>query len=544
MMLWNPHIVGLVVVVLSGCKAASTSECLSTSSGEIKISDKSEYVQGGYLHFGEKSCSASFDVVGIASDHIRLKAYSARHCRFENGLDLKKVSASLYFSDTSSSRAGYVKNIPVSERFVDRASAIMEEVRRLNSPKAESLFLNALRLPTQFDPWSGGAYAEYSGTDSKSSLICRDHEQIPPIPDPQNQLTDSCWSFLDLGTYDLVIRKNSIPSSQFFYLTQNLSKKSVGINALLNSDSTLKASYYESRRRIDSIMTLLRSHQAAWLGTLLNFDLCHESVRTNEMCKNQSKMIEILAKNFIESDSNGTEKNIFDWIHDNPSYHTVQLRRADLLSGRRVPITPEIKSLSDLESAVSGIASEFRSDLLDKSAVHIIKMREIVAKQSRGASIDTLSPAYFIGSNFVGRNDKQGAGYRFGLFSFDQVFSDPKLVKLSPAGYTAQEEVVHGVTKFGTLRVAFPHHTEVVKFQPTDSGSLITLHGVIPLMVLNTVNDEATSGGSAILALPEIDYDDEPLSTNVAQPHNSDGSKTVSVRVNDSSFSSNGSGCL
>ncbi|MEY2986567.1 MAG: hypothetical protein RJB13_88, partial [Pseudomonadota bacterium] len=99
-------------------------------------------------------------------------------------------------------------------------------------------------------------------------------------------------------------------------------------------------------------------------------------------------------------------------------------------------------------------------------------------------------------------------------------------------------------TKNGTLRVAFPRQSEIVKFQPTDSGTLITLHGVIPLMVLNTVNGEGTSGGSAILDLPEISYDDEPLAPSVVQPNNSDASKTVSVRVNDTSFGSSGPGCF
>jgi hypothetical protein len=63
-------------------------------------------------------------------------------------------------------------------------------------------------------------------------------------------------------------------------------------------------------------------------------------------------------------------------------------------------------------------------------------------------------------------------------------------------------------------------------------------------MVLNTVNGEGTSGGSAILALPEISYDDEPLAPSVVQPNNSDASKTVSVRVNDTSFGSSGPGCF
>lgn len=540
----NSYIFVCASLSLSACKAASTSECLSTSSGELTISEKSRFVQGGYVHFGDKACSATFDVVGISSEHIRLRAYSARHCRFENGLELDKVSVSLHFTQENSGKSGYVKQIPVSEKFVDRATQTLQELKKINSPKAEAMFLGALRLPTQFDPWFGNAYAEYNSYDSKSSLICKDYEQIPPIPDPQNQMTDSCWSFLDLGTYDIVIRKSSLPAAQFSYLTQNLGKKARGLADLLNKDNILKSSYYESRKSIDTIMSLLRSHQAAQLASLLNFNLCQENIKNDELCKNQAKLIEIMAKYFVENDETGAEKNIFDWIHDNPNYRTVQLSRADLLGGKRVSVSQDARSFADLETLTSGLMAEIHSDLKTKSALHIIRMREIIAQQSRGTAPSELSPSYVIGTNFVAKEDSQVANYRFGLFGLNQIFNDPKAVRLAPEGFTPDTKNVHGVSKYGTMRIAFPYHAEVVKFQPTDSGSLITLDGIIPLMVLNTVNDEGTSGGSAILALPEIGYDDESISPNVAQPSSSDSSKTVSVRVNDASFSSTGAGCF
>lgn len=534
----------LISCALAGCKAASTSGCLSTTSNELKISDKSDAVQGGYIHFGDKSCSATFDVVGVSAEHIRLKAYSARHCRFENGLSQDQVSVSLYFGDSNSARSGYIKNIPVNERFVDRATQAMQEVKKLNAPRAEALFLSALRIPVQFDPWFGNAYAEFIEDQSKSSLICNDFEQIPSIPDPQDRMTDSCWSALDLGTFDLVIRKNAIPPKQFFYLTEKLNDKAQRLQNLLSSDAQLKSAFYESRKSIDSIMTLLRSHQASRLVTLLNFDLCQPNVRNDELCKNQTKLIEIVAKNFTEPDREGRERNLFDWMSSSSDFRTVQLPLSDLLAGKRVIADVSVKNFSELDAYTSALTSDVSSHLKDKSALHIINMRSFVVEQSRGASAAQLSPSYLVGSNFVAKADGNAANYRFGLFGLSQVFSDPKQVQLTPTGFTQNDTPVHGISLFGTLRVAFPRESEVVKFQPTDSGSLITLHGIIPLMVLNTVNDVGTSGGSAILALPEIGYDDEPLSPQVAQPGNAEGTKSVSVRVNDGSFTSTGPSCF
>jgi hypothetical protein len=85
----------------------------------------------------------------------------------------------------------------------------------------------------------------------------------------------------------------------------------------------------------------------------------------------------------------------------------------------------------------------------------------------------------------------------------------------------------------------------VVKFLPTDSGSVLTLSGVVPLMTLNTVDDVGTSGGTAILALPEINDEDTVSPELVAQRNslrsrsagkNQPTSKKGQVEVNSDSF--------
>lgn len=76
---------------------------------------------------------------------------------------------------------------------------------------------------------------------------------------------------------------------------------------------------------------------------------------------------------------------------------------------------------------------------------------------------------------------------------------------------------------------------------------MLTLSGVVPLMVLNTVDGAGTSGGSAILALPEVSDDENSVaSTTIARrgPTQSNpaggrggGSRSSTVEIDTTSFS-------
>ena len=58
-----------------------------------------------------------------------------------------------------------------------------------------------------------------------------------------------------------------------------------------------------------------------------------------------------------------------------------------------------------------------------------------------------------------------------------------------------------------------PNKSTKIKFGPTDSGAMLTFAGVVPLLVVNTVDDKPTSGGSAILALPEPGNQDDAVAS-------------------------------
>jgi hypothetical protein len=97
----------------------------------------------------------------------------------------------------------------------------------------------------------------------------------------------------------------------------------------------------------------------------------------------------------------------------------------------------------------------------------------------------------------------------------------------------------HGVSKYGTLRLAATQENQLVKFQPTDSGSMLLLKGVVPLMVLNTVDGVGTSGGSAILALPESEEDQEVIARTgrkTAPVARGSGNSNSTVEINNGGF--------
>lgn len=497
-----------------------------------------------------------FDVIDVTAEYVRLKGFSARHCRFENGMTTDKVAVNLYFDQTPLRSAGYLKNIRAEEGYVMRSSSIMNEVGKLNSQDLNNRFLNALKIPVQYDPWGEAVFTESgSGTEpgatkQSTSLICNNFNQIKPIDDPQDRLTDSCWSFLDLGTFDLTIRKSALPAKDYEFMTAQLIQKRQMLNAYLDKNPSLKKAYTEHRKQIDSVMSLLRLRNAGTLAYLLNLDLCSGSMKNESICKNQAKLIDILGQNYLDQDETGTTKNIFDRLSANRADSTFvpSLTYADLQKGSRMPLNDANTSLAAAEEIARAFAGEINMLLKNRTAIAIVKMKEMLAEQSKSTGLESLSPSVLMGTNFsVNRSTGSNTGFQFALFNAKHTVSDLSRLKLSPEDSVAGGRNVHGVTSYGTLRMAFPRDTQVVKFHPTDSGSLMSLAGVVPLMVLNTVDGVGTSGGTAIMALPDITDDDDTIgSTAVAKGSLPKGNSTTSrtparsaaqVEVNPDSFS-------
>jgi hypothetical protein len=555
-MIFNKNQTTQFVFVLCGmliaCKPTGQSRCLAQSSRSLPLAEQTSFSQGGYLQFGDKMCSAMFDVVDVTAERIRLKAYSARHCRFENGLELAKVKVSLFVDATQARPSGYVKDIPVEEAFVSRAAQTMEEVKKLNSPDVNVLFADALRIPTHYDPWGGAVFSDHieglqnsEGTPN-SSVICNNFSQIAPLVDPSDRLTESCWSFLDLGTFDLSIQKSKLTEKNFQLLTSTLTQKQKSLSSYLAKNPSIHGAYTSIRKQIDQVMALLRLQKAARLAYLLNTDLCKIQNTPAGLCTHQKKLTEIMGQHFGHPTDTGSEVNIFDAMARNLagaiSDSLPVLTYGELIAGKKVAFANPPADFSQLDTLAIAKAGEFTSLLKDKTVVAIAELRKSVAEQSKGTPQDSVSPSFVTAANFSVQSAHVKRELRFGLFQFRSVTSDPAKFVLPLEHNSVEAQPMFGISKYGTLRVGLPRESQIVKFQPADSGSLLTLHGVIPLMVLNTVDDVPTSGGSAILALPSIDEEDDTSGTAVVSK-SSGGRNTISkgtvttVDIDEKSFS-------
>lgn len=63
------------------------------------------------------------------------------------------------------------------------------------------------------------------------------------------------------------------------------------------------------------------------------------------------------------------------------------------------------------------------------------------------------------------------------------------------------DETTHTMLPFG-FRISSQFSRLKVKFERGDSGSILTLDGVLPLLALHSVDEEETSGGASLVALP------------------------------------------
>lgn len=520
---------------LQACTQTSSSGCLAAGVSTMEPAKTTNIVQGGYIHFGDKTCTANFELVSIDAQEIALRGYSARHCRFETASANSKTAISLYFDKTKSRRSGYIKNIPASEDFTSRAQSALNEVSQLNIPKAREMFSEALQVPVHLDPWSETSFS------GKDSIVCQNKDIAPDLITAAKDVSQSCWTFLDLGLFDLKINKSSLPEADFAFISEQLKGKQAALKAALSKDRLLANERQTLTFDIANSLALLRARQAAPLGYLLNFDLCKVSAAGNantpQLCANQKKLIEIAGRYFVEDDGSGGKINIFDRLAKYGSGNSTGmsgLNFSKLQSGERLPLEGATLNFESLLELASGFAADVHVEYKNYAAVTAIKIRSSVQTLSAPSPSEQVSPALVVGTNLVSILPSGQKEMRFVQLPMNSISSNRNSFILGSKSTDPKMNPAYGITGYGILRYGLPRSSELVRFQPTDSGSMISIGGLIPILTLNTVNDEPTSGGASILALPEASS--EPLlsgsvksGSTTADGANQIGAKTISV---------------
>lgn len=543
------HLLMIVLLTSAACAPSRPSECLSTASSEMPLAPTSKFIQGGYIHFGDKTCTASFEVGEIGAEEISLKGFSARHCRFENAGDNRKISISLYFDRTAKLSAGYVRAIPVSESFAERASAALKQVSALNVGSATELLTDALKIPVHYDPWT----PKKEIFSSSGSIICNNFDIIPKIPDPANALSHSCWSFLDLGVFELRLKKSAVGENTFRFISDQLEEKKRMLNGFLQAYPDVAS--YAKLHRTDSngVIGLFRLQKYARLAYIFNHDLCRvgatSTVDTRVLCSVQMKLIAIVGRHLVEFDENGAKVNIFDRLagtSQDGSLEKIGFPYADLVAGRRLPLPSTSMTFEQRDKLSAFHASTLNGVYRATNVVAIMTLRDELKKFSGTVAETQISPSLFVGTNFTAGKGKTTEQIQYGQFSLAGLSSRPEAIHLSPQKkvHYDLEQVKFGVSMHGTLRLGIEKQSEVVSFFPTDSGSMLFLKGVFPLMVLNTVNDNPTSGGASILALPDAKEETAASGGGTAQVRDPKNKTNSDAQVKISKNVSATGGCL
>lgn len=498
--------------LLLACRPTTVSNCLSTSGETLKLASTDGVAQGGYIQFDDKACNATFEVEQITSDKIKLRAYSARHCRWENSFENKSTQIHLFFSSTPQRNAGYIKNIPVREDFTDRSTELIKDFQKSAIPRElEVFYRDALTVPThsEFDsPTVPHAPDSPGPVDvQRQNIICL-NEKIPRF-DSAITLTDLCWSALDVGIYDLEISKTSVSERVYKFLTQQLSEKQKRAAAYLQQYPKITPLIGDQRSDMTQLQTNLRFQKYAQLAYLLSFDHCKVPSPANGasalICKNQSKMIELAGKYLTEIDTDGKPINIFDRLAREKEFAVPGIPLRDLRAGRRLALPQASATFMTLHDKAVRHATDMFSTFKMSQRIFLDNMLKRIEHNTNNPDKTSLSSDFVVSTNVKIGADGQFSPPVFSQFHISEIATGNQSLEIARDLSTLEsiKKQMHGVTQYGTLRIGARNKNMRVNFDATDSGSLITLGGLVPLMVLNTVDDKPVSGGASILALPE-----------------------------------------
>jgi hypothetical protein len=245
--------------------------------------------------------------------------------------------------------------------------------------------------------------------------------------------------------------------------------------------------------------------------------------------------IELVGKYLAEPEVEGGRVNIFDRLAREKEFEKVGISFANLRSGQRFANDETTVNFD----SISGKASHYSRDLRAVSDFIILsgmrKMFERIRGTLTDANTDDLSSAFYISTNIQLENDLRQTEPAFAHFQLTQISRSPGSLMIAQ-NISTTDESLFGITKEGILRFAVRRGDEKVTFSKTDSGSLVTISNVVPLMVLNTIDDgEPVSGGASILALPEAQSEDNsPAEGNNSasnSPKDSDAGKKKTRQV-------------
>jgi|GEM_PF-698151 len=512
-------------IAILGCRPKGTGSCANPQA----LVDDSSAIQvaspvtpaGGFIHIGARTCTVTFTFISANESSIRVNAFSAQHCFREDTLASDDVRVSVYLPAGDGFKAGYLKELKAHDDFFERKGAFLNEVRKLNSPEALKMSERAVKIPlfatmgfSSQDPVSTNLDTELRTDDPFLRNVCISNARDKlNIPDSQ----EICLSALDSSVRLLEFKTQELGEKNFDRFRKLLEKQNAHHQRVLKNFPSIAAQFNLWSSRIQSTVGAWRQRQYVELASFLNAEVCSKYLSaddpTKSVCTVRSEMIEIVKKHLVEIDVDGKKKSIIEKIDE-------------LGFGLSTPfLRPGEHCAKDSPACFVYARDLLQAKMSDEFFSHFNKsmndLRNIFRVEKE--KLNRLGKHYTIAANpFLRGTDSKNSQLLFALIDSDILNANANSVSSK------------GLSAMGTLRLYLPNKDLKIKFGPTDSGAMLTFGGVVPLLVLNTVNGEPTSGGASILALPEPAVDDE--SSTISRISNSKNTApTISTKVGQAS---------
>ncbi|NBX16540.1 MAG: hypothetical protein EBR09_04165 [Proteobacteria bacterium] len=481
-----------------GCNSAQSQLTDSTLVKDIEPLSPA----GGFIHFGNRACTVALMLTSANSSEIFADAYTAQHCVRENDAINPKVALSIYLPTDDGKSGGYLKNLPAIDDFFHRREQFMEEVRRLRTEAATELALKATAVP-QIATTFYNAVSESESDPDGTFSFCLDQATGRLNVQRSQQI---CWSSLDSSVRRLTLRQSDLGASKFLRLKNFLEKRKENHLKALNQIRQFAIDFEFWTKKVNTVQGANRLFNYGNLGLFLNENVCKsipKDDRFYQACPLRPVLVGLAEKFLVETDLDGNSKNIF--------------RKLDELGvGLKSPLITETSVQA--ENGTKQIRkADFRDVFRDKFADAIIarlnadhdELRKLFTVQ--GNKLNPFGKHYTIATNPVSKT-ADGPRTMFGLIRGSALFGGTGSIPALP------------MSASGALRIYLPQSQSKLFFNATDSGSMITFGGIIPLLVLHTVDDKPVSGGASILALPEAQSENIP---SISGKSNASGTKGI-----------------
>lgn len=502
----------VISVSLFGCRK-SPSYTNGCSGSQSRVSSDSAVFEsealvpaGGFLHIGSAACTATFLLESANSSELRFAAYTAQHCVNEGSESSERFAVSMHIR--SDNEQGYLKKLPVSDDFFTRRNQLWTDVRQLGSSEANTLVENALLISDY------GEYLDQKVDGEGNTIGGRDVSTIEAKNVCLSNRTDLlqvgnsqhlCWSALDTTVRRLTLKASDVSKQDFEKAKQHLERRKAAFNGVLRKYPQISKNFTLWNKRVHGQVGGWRLTNYANIAAFLNDELCGKYLPKDapeqSTCRVRDQLRALVEKHLIEIDVDGELKTV--------------LKHAEQLGmGTSAPFF--VDGGLPIKSALPMKSSENFFRFLNSKTDELRKL----FPSSSGNKLLPLSNQFAIATNTsLFNNETKKASLMFGHVKAKALFGE------------SGELPSKGVNSAGLLRMYVSKQNIQIQFGATDSGAMLTFAGVVPLLVLNTVDDKPTSGGSAILALPEIGYDDEAPASQAGSPSSTDQTVALNTTV-------------